>query len=404
MITDYYDNRIILFGGGIPWSLFDNDLWALNCATEGWKPIFPTGTLPATRFMASTVYYSPYDSGNAMILIGGRTDAVYFDEVWLLDLTPGYESWHQVTVSGTHPPLRSSATCILDQTNNRIILFGGEGSGGSYNDVWALNLATWAWSSLSPSGTPPSVRYEHTAIYDPVGQRMIVFGGKSGSTYNNEVWSLSLSSGNETWACLSPSGTPPDPRGRQFTAYDPVRNSMVMGFGYMYAGGFSFFNDAWVLHMNPLQWIRILTNGPEGRRGSCAAYNPLNHQTVIFGGDGNDIYVDTYSLLSDTVGVEEIKAIGERTGRCLLVDGNPGQMPCSIIVTVPQKCAARLKIYDPSGRSVKTIFEGILAPDSKRIFSWNGRDENNQKAAAGTYFIRLETGGQKYNEKIIVVR
>ena len=49
----------------------------------------------------------------------------------------------------------------------------------------ALSLAgTPAWSALAPSGTPPSWRYMHSAIYDPVRDRMVVFGGSS----LNDVW------------------------------------------------------------------------------------------------------------------------------------------------------------------------------------------------------------------------
>jgi len=42
---------------------------------------------------------------------------------------------------------------------------------------------------LSPTGTPPSARYDHTAIYDPLRDRMVVFGGFD-ETRLNDVWEL----------------------------------------------------------------------------------------------------------------------------------------------------------------------------------------------------------------------
>ena len=38
-----------------------------------------------------------------------------------------------------------------------------------------------AWDEL-----PPPIRFEHQAIYDPVRDRLIVFGGSSGSTATND--------------------------------------------------------------------------------------------------------------------------------------------------------------------------------------------------------------------------
>ena len=64
-------------------------------------------------------------------------------------------------------------------------------------------------SSL-PSGTPPSARDGHTAIYDPVRDRMVVFGGDDGAL-RNDVWALTLS-GSPAWSALAPVGTPPSAR------------------------------------------------------------------------------------------------------------------------------------------------------------------------------------------------
>ncbi len=98
-------------------------------------------------------------------------------------------AWNQVTV-----PARDRHTAVYDPVRDRMVVFGGC-SGPYLNDVWALSLAgTPAWTQLSPSGsTPPVARYSHTAIYDPVRDRMVVFGGSSGSgrsSLANDVWAL----------------------------------------------------------------------------------------------------------------------------------------------------------------------------------------------------------------------
>ena len=51
----------------------------------------------------------------------------------------------------------------------------------------------------------------HTAIYDPVRDRMVVFGGYDGNGNRNDVWALSLS-GSPAWSELTPAGSLPSAR------------------------------------------------------------------------------------------------------------------------------------------------------------------------------------------------
>ena len=88
-----------------------------------------------------------------------------------------------------------------------MVVFGGMSGATPKNDVWELALGTTReWKLLKPTGTPPPARRGHVAIYDPVGDRMIVQGG-SGLSYLNDAWALSLSGGTPAWTQLAPSGT-----------------------------------------------------------------------------------------------------------------------------------------------------------------------------------------------------
>jgi len=85
-----------------------------------------------------------------------------------------------------------------------MVIFGGDGSGGLDNDVWSLDLATGLWSNITPSGTSPAAREYHTAVYDSLGDRMIVYGGLgASSTIFKDVWSLSM--GTPAWTNLNDS-------------------------------------------------------------------------------------------------------------------------------------------------------------------------------------------------------
>jgi hypothetical protein len=65
------------------------------------------------------------------------------------------------------------------------------------NQAWTLSLAsTPTWTLLGPVGSPPRPRWAHTAIYDPVRDAMVAFGGFTG-TYLNDTWAL-------TWGTPAP--------------------------------------------------------------------------------------------------------------------------------------------------------------------------------------------------------
>src|SRR5256885_13182809 len=57
-----------------------------------------------------------------------------------------------------------------------------------------------AWTRLDVAGVPPPSRLGHGAIYDPIHDAMIVFGGGRGAAGPlNDTWSLSLS-GTPAWS------------------------------------------------------------------------------------------------------------------------------------------------------------------------------------------------------------
>ena len=137
--------------------------------------------------------------------------------------------------------------------------------------MWALSLSNPAFWTVLPTIDPmPSWRSYSSAIYDPVGDRMLVFGGQSGGTPFNETWSLSLSPAFPTWELLATQGTPPPARSRHTAIYDPVRQRMVV-----YGG--PLLNDVWALSLTTLEWTQLFPAGRPvlERYGHAAAYDPV---------------------------------------------------------------------------------------------------------------------------------
>jgi hypothetical protein len=67
-----------------------------------------------------------------------------------------------------------------------MLVFGGYGGYDTvrgdiyFNDLWSYQVASNRWELLTPSDTPPPTRSGHTAVWDAVGNRMLVFGGYGG--------------------------------------------------------------------------------------------------------------------------------------------------------------------------------------------------------------------------------
>ena len=72
-------------------------------------------------------------------------------------------------------------------------------------------------------------------------------------------------------------------------------------------------------------------------------------------------------------------------------------------MTVEKGGKARIEVFDPAGRSIRTLFRGVMLPGSHR-YTWDTRDSTGKKTPAGVYLLRLEAGGQSLTQKVSVVR
>jgi len=82
---------------------------------------------------------------------------------------------------------------------------------------------------------------------------------------------------------------------------------------------------------------------------------------------------------------------------------NPFRANTSITISVPEGGEASLVVYDVRGRLVRQLAAGAHAPGDHAV-SWDGRDRNGRRVAAGTYFFRLNAGGETHTRKVVLIR
>jgi len=82
---------------------------------------------------------------------------------------------------------------------------------------------------------------------------------------------------------------------------------------------------------------------------------------------------------------------------------NPFNPNTTIHYSLPADAHADLRLYDVQGRLVRTLVTG-LRPAGLNEARWDGCDNSGRAVASGTYFARLQAGGQHSVKSLVLVR
>jgi hypothetical protein len=292
------------------------------------------------------------------------------------------QTWTQ---DGPAPRYQTSA--VYDSVTDQMIVFGGwQGSGlPVFNDVWSevqviafgqlTSVINTDWAQIFPTGTAPSARFGHSAIYDSGSNRMIVYAGASSSTTClNDVWSLDTanqSGGTPSWMQLSPTGTKPGKRMAHLAFYDATNNIMIVYGGTSCAGGY--FSDVWTLsHANgeggTPAWTKLtlMGGGPAARESASGIYDPVNNSITVYGGDTGT------NALSDVWILNHANGMG----------GTPKWTKLTPTGTAPAARTGASAVYDP-GSNRMLIYGGVNAVGGTTWYTdtWAITNANNTGGA-----------------------
>jgi len=223
---DPVNNRLIVYSGqdgsAEPCSTFA-DIWFLADANgladnfSGWTgftqfSVASPLTSPSPGLNGGAVAYNPATS--ILTIFGGITNVSGVcratNGTWELNVA-GYPSLSTVFANGAagSPPARSNASAVYDPTGGRMLVFGGLDKNTELNDVWGLFVSgAPAWEKLTPSGAAPPVRSAQAAVFDTVNQRMAVFGGSNTSGVLDDTWVLTAPLPYPPLSCLANAGAP----------------------------------------------------------------------------------------------------------------------------------------------------------------------------------------------------
>jgi hypothetical protein len=232
-VYDAANKRMIVFGGITSDSVGStllNGLWSLSLPDDGstpaWSSLAPPGG-PGPRFNHVAVYD---EVNRRMIVCGGTDGGGALDETWALALpVGGAPGWSALPAA---PTASEGAGAIYDATGRRMILYGGRTGGGLQDSFYSLSLPAGgglpAWSTLlSAPPSPPAPRADYAAVYDAANVRMIVFGGENAGVVMNDVGILPLL-GVPVFSPSTPTGFVPPTRMSHSAIYDPAGERMII--------------------------------------------------------------------------------------------------------------------------------------------------------------------------------
>ncbi|HEV8658059.1 MAG TPA: kelch repeat-containing protein [Thermoanaerobaculia bacterium] len=186
-----------------------------------------------------------------------------------------------------NPSARTGTRMVFDESSGFTILFGGEtavdtGTVQSYhpNETWI-----WTgdhWIQRFPANSPPG-RSSPAMVYDSNRARIVLFGGRSGTSDLADTWVYD----DRDWTQIQ-TGDVPSARSFPGAAYDRARDRVVLFGGGTTTtatnGTITITNlyDTW--EFDGTNWTKVIDNGPTVIR-PMLVYDEVRNQTLLVGED-----------------------------------------------------------------------------------------------------------------------
>ena len=256
-----------------------NDVWALDFATMQWTELEPTNSGPLARSNPAGGFNR---ATRELIVFGGNTSrsGLQFgprNDVWAFDTVN--QSWRRIESTGNAPEGRLFHAGVVDDTNNRLFIYGG-GDAGAWQgpflgDLWMMDLETGVWERLAEkTDDGPMGRIWSTITYDVSSDRLVLFGGHDDGLVgnNNDTWIFDLA--NRQWNAVieaevvnepafgfcdfppdftEPNRDAPDRRHAHLAALDKQRGEWFIFAGKTDCG---IINDIWVYDLGRDAWLK----------------------------------------------------------------------------------------------------------------------------------------------------
>ncbi|GKZ00578.1 hypothetical protein MPSEU_001010000 [Mayamaea pseudoterrestris] len=198
------ENDLLIVTGGFT---ADTAIYVTNLSGNtytDWRAMYSTISTPMVYGATLTTLDATRALRFGGFLSGGYANETHHVAILTVDYDNGSAQWtpqetsHYNVLPASLARAYHSATLLLGRY---LIVIGGMKSGESTLYPVLLDTVTWTWHNVATNGDEPSPRHGCSVVFDEINNRLVLFGGGSGSNLLHsgndfaEVWELEMSEG-----------------------------------------------------------------------------------------------------------------------------------------------------------------------------------------------------------------
>jgi hypothetical protein len=312
-----YNNNIYVYGGRhIPYTGgYFNDIWKFDLTNNTWSEVTGTTvTLDGNSSSMPSIAYIYFTSNNDNLYMFGGTNGSRSNKLYIYNVTNN-------TLTGYTTSISARDAGMMSYYENNLYIFGGY-NGSNLNELIKYDLITHTHTTISQSGTWPSVRRDlyqtgtsigntfysvggytngaavdiwrytisntpnklkHTSSILNGDETVTIFGGSNGNYYYNSIYNFNLVSNSWSYSTVlkdnnasdtehgNNNGIPSPRHGHSSVKYN---NKMYMFGG---KGGSTTYYDTWEYDLTTTTWTK--------KALAQSSYARYEHTSIIYNGD-----------------------------------------------------------------------------------------------------------------------
>ncbi len=414
-IYDPAGNRMIVYGGRTEIGI-TNSMYSLNLNDNTWSLINQIGgPIPSPRYTHNA--YFDLNTNSMIIWSGQGLSSSLFNDVWVFSFSSHLWNrlWLDSNVSGA-PLKRYGTASVFEPVSRKFTTFAGFTTSGRFDDTWTFDVSSMTWQDRTNSQHPPK-RCLHSAVYASELGKFVIYAGQDDAGIRDDIWECNLS--NYSWSDITPVVKPPARFWNSIIYYytsppAPLLKGEGSGSILIFGGlNNTARNDMWKFRMGSNLWESVNQGSviPPARWGHAGIYIPAQDRMIIFGGEGDSLYTDTwqYSNVS-VIGIEPVNQNIPKEFSLEQNYPNPFNPVTKIKFQTPLSDRSpsdnppeggklvKLIVYDVTGKVIKILVNQNLKAGVYEVVFDSGN------LPSGVYFYQLTSGSFKVTRKMVLLK